>query len=566
MYFIYYRLVVFIFIFAVLAAGNVFAQTEVTPTVPGPADPARIEHEVPLSPELLNKKLAPSVTAPSNKLDVPEGAEKKYFLLKSLLIDGATAFSPEELSVPFANCIGQSVTLADVYAIAEAISARYVDAGYFLSRAVINDRNIKNGVVHIEVIEGYVKEVILTDDTQDNYVLRAYVDRIRREKPLTSVTLESNLLRMNDLPGQSFRAVLSALPGGEKGASSLTLIPQTTSVDASAGFDNSGSKFLGPHELNASVGGSIIPLNQTSFYGLTSTDPDQLNFASVHNSFVVMPDTILNIDAGVTRAHPVHTLEALDIDSLAINAGMNVKYQWMRQRHENLSTTLYFDTRQVTSDILGTPLTREQVRALRFGLSYDRVDDWLGSNIANIKISQGLNILGASQEGDINLSRAEATPDFTKVEISFARLQEITSDWSVLGKFSGQLASGPLYSSEEFGYGGEGFGRAFDSSELVGDHGFATGFEVRYGGIRSLKPVNFEPYAFFDYGSVFNDDFSQVKSDSAASAGIGMRFATEWGQSGNIGLAMPINHSVLAPLYGNDRYFPRFMMQFNQKF
>ncbi len=549
-----------------MAAGGAFAQTEVTPRVPGQADPSRIERIMPITQDELAKKPPPSVTAPTHKLDIPEGAEKKHFVLKKLILEGATAFPTEELSAPYADRIGQAVTLAEIYGMAEAITTRYKDSGYFMSRAIVGERSTKNGIAHIEIIEGYVKEVILSDESQDNYVLRAYVDRIQREKPLTSATLESNLLRLNDLPGQSFRAVLSALPEAGRGASSLTLIPQETSINASVGFDNSGSKFLGPHETNATLGGSVIPLNQTTFYGLTSVDANQLNYGSIHNYFTALPDTILNIDAGVTRAHPVHTLEPLDIDSLTISVGAGVRYQWIRQRHENLGTFMNFDARDVTSDVLGTPLTREQVRAIRFGVSYDRTDDWLGSNIANFKISQGLDVLGASQPGELNLSRGEATPDFTKAEISLARLQEITTDWSALIKFSGQLASGPLYSSEEFGYGGENFGRAFDSSELVGDHGYAGGLEVRYGGIRSLKPVNFEPYAFYDFGEVFNDDFSQVKSDSASSVGLGLRFATEWGQSGNIGLAVPINHSVLAPLYGNDRYFPRFMMQFNQKF
>lgn len=551
----------------IFGAGNAWAQNDVTPTVPGPADPSRIERSIPLSTDDIAKKAPPPIaTTPAPKNIVPSGTGEKKFFLKKVVFEGASAFTQDELREPFADRLGHTITLKEAYAMADAVSARYREAGYFLSRATVDTDTIKGDTVCICVREGYIKEVVLTDPSQNNYVVRSYIQRIKDERPLTSATLESALLRLNDLPGQSFRAVLSALPGAEDGASMLTLIPQPPSLDASVGFDNSGSRFLGPHEFNASVSGSIVPLNQTSFYGLTSSDTSTLNYGSIHNSFVALPDVMLNIDAGVTRAHPKYTLEPLDIDSLAINLSVGVKYQMIRQRQENLSLSMSIDGRDVTSDILGTPLTREQVRAMRFGFSYDRGDEWQGSNIVSLKLSQGLDALGASQAGELNLSRAEATPDFTKAEISMARLQEITGDWSALAKFAGQIASGPLYSSEEFGYGGEGYGRAFDSSELVGDHGFEAGLEIRYGGVRSLRPINLEPYAFIDYGAVFNDDISQVKSDSASSAGLGMRFATEWGQSGNIGFAMPINHPQLAPLYGNDRYFPRFMMQFNQKF
>lgn len=560
---------ILIFFFAGFSVGQAWAQTSDVsqPRVPGPADPSRIERNIPLSTDDISKKAPPPVkVTPAPKNNAPSGAEQKRFILNKVIFEGATAFTQEELREPFADRLGKTVTLKEAYAMADAVSARYREAGYFLSRATVDTDTIKGDTVCICVREGYIKEVVLTDPSSSNYVVRSYIQRIKDEKPLTSATLESALLRLNDLPGQSFRAVLSALPGAEDGASMLTLIPQDTSIDTSIGFDNSGSKFLGPHEANMSISGSVMPLNQTTFYGMTSVDPSMLNYGSIHNSFTALPDMILNLDAGVTRAHPVHTLEPLDIDSLALNVSVGVKYQWIRQRQENFALMMALDGRDVTSDILGTPLTREQVRALRLGFSYDLSDDWHGSNVMNFKLSQGLDWLGASQPGELNLSRGQATPDFTKAEISIARLQEITDDWSGLIKFSGQLASGPLYSSEEFGYGGEGFGRAFDSSELVGDHGFATGLEIRYGGVRSLRPVNLEPYAFIDYGAVFNDDVNQVKSDSASSAGLGMRFATEWGQSANIGFAMPINHSQLAPLYGNDRYFPRIMMQFNQKF
>ncbi len=561
----FYNFVLLIII--ILGAGDALAQSDVTPRVPGPADPSRIERNIPLSTDDIAKKIpAPITTPPAPKNNAPSGAEQKRFILNKVVFEGATAFTQDELGKPFADRLGKSVTLKEAYEMADAVSIRYREAGYFLSRATVDTDTIRGDTVCICVREGYIKEVVLTDPSESNYVVRSYIQRIKDEKPLTSATLESALLRLNDLPGQSFRAVLSALPGAEDGASMLTLIPQPTSLDASAGFDNSGSRFLGPHQFNAALSGSIVPLNQTSFYGLTSADTAMLNYGSIRNTFVALPDVMLNIDAGVTRAHPEHTLEPLDIDSLAINLSIGVKFQMIRQRQENLSLIMSMDGRDVTSDILGTPLTREQVRVMRFGALYDRTDDWQGSNVVSFKLSQGLDALGASQPGELNLSRGEATPDFTKAEISIARLQEITGDWSALAKFAGQIASGPLYSSEEFGYGGDGYGRAFDSSELVGDHGFETGLEIRYGGVRSLRPINLEPYAFFDYGAVFNDDIGQVKNDSASSAGLGMRFATEWGQSGNIGFAMPINHSQLAPLYGNDRYFPRIMMQFNQKF
>lgn len=170
----------------------------------------------------------------------------------------------------------------------------------------------------------------------------------------------------------------------------------------------------------------------------------------------------------------------------------------------------------------------------------------------NATLTQGLGILGASSDGARNLSRAEAQSDFTKLELSASRLQTLDDDWSALVQASGQIASGPLYASEEFGYGGQIYGRAYDSSEVVGDGGAEAAIELRYTGFRTMQPINVEPFVFYDYGFVTNEDAAQANFDSLSSAGGGVRFASIWGQAGMLAVAFPITRESNAPTYGLD--------------
>ena len=246
--------------------------------------------------------------------------------------------------------------------------------------------------------------------------------------------------------------------------------------------------------------------------------------------------------------------------------GASVGYQWIRQRQENLALKLTVDGRNSDTDLLSTPFTRDHVRAVRANAVYDVVDDWQGYNIANVTVSQGLDILGSSQKGDLNLSRAEAKPDFTKAEIALTRLQGISPDWSLLMAASGQVASGPLYSVEEFGYGGQAFGRAFDSSEITGDHGVNGSLELRYDGLKPWPSVTLQPYTFYDIGKVWNDDAGQAAQQSGSSAGIGLRTSSDIGLSGNVGLAWPLTRSIGTPIYGQGKDDPRIMLQVGQTF
>ena len=167
-------------------------------------------------------------------------------------------------------------------------------------------------------------------------------------------------------------------------------------------------------------------------------------------------------------------------------------------------------------------------------------------------VSRGLSGLGASSAGDLNLSRDGAKPDFTKAEISYSRLQGIFPEWSLLFSASAQKASGSLFSSEEFGYGGQSLGRAYDPSEISGDDGVASALELRYQGVPIWYNTSFQPYAFVDIGKVWNQNAGQEDTLTASSTGLGVRFQHASGFSGSLQLAIPLTKSIDAPLYGSN--------------
>lgn len=90
--------------------------------------------------------------------------------------------------------------------------------------------------------------------------------------------------------------------------------------------------------------------------------------------------------------------------------------------------------------------------------------------------------------------------------------------------------------------------------------------ELRYTGLRTLQPVNVEPYIYIDSGFVTNFDAGQTGRESLTSAGGGLRFASIWGQSGMVGLAFPLSRPVAAPIYGQTASSPRILAQVAQSF
>ncbi len=536
-------------------------------TIPNAADISRVKPEEKIPrPE----RAAPTtITVPAQKgaVDIPAAARSVKFHLQSITIIGASAYSQEELQDTYSDYLDKEITLDTIYMVAGAITERYRNAGYFLSRAFVPAQEIDQGKVTIQVVEGFVGTVDGAGELSSSYIIKDAIDELTRQRPLSSQQMERFLLLLNDLPGQTFGGTLSPLEGGQEGAVKLTLTATEAEGAGSISYDNYSSRFLGPNEITATYSKSFIPFHQTTVSALSDTARSKLRYGTLEHSVALLPDVRLNLTGGITQALPGYTLESSEIESLSKFASISLEYQALRQRQQNLSLKGTLDGRNVTSDILGAPLTRDYIRAFRATINYDVTDGWNGSNNANLIVSHGINWFSSSNPGDINISRAGALPDFNKAELSLSRLQVISRDWSAYIAGSGQWASGVLYSSEQFGYGGQGFGRAYDASDFTGDRGLKGAVEIRYNGFGSDNLVNVQPYGFYDIGKVWNDAVGQPPAESASSFGVGMRFNTVWKQSGNIGLAWPIDRNINTPIYsGGSTHGPRIILQISQQY
>ncbi|MEM6780566.1 MAG: ShlB/FhaC/HecB family hemolysin secretion/activation protein, partial [Pseudomonadota bacterium] len=193
----------------------------------------------------------------------------------------------------------------------------------------------------------------------------------------------------------------------------------------------------------------------------------------------------------------------------------------------------------------------DRIRALRAGARYDFLDTILGVavNAIDVEVSQGLGILGASEEGRANLTRAEGDPQFTKIEAEIQRLQRIDEDFNLLLIGRGQWSADPLLSSEEFSVGGIGLGRGYDPSEITGDDGIAAKAELQWNSpyATDLDYIDgYQVYSFFDVGTVWDQDptTNDQKRDSISSTGAGVRVNFTGQTQADLAVAFPLTRDV----------------------
>lgn len=535
-------------------------------SLPGPADVGRVESPARQQQLQSPRGEAKPATIPALPIVAPPAnADQLTFTFNNLELKGVKAISRYELFLLYRDHLGKTVSLKEIWDIAAKITAAYRERGYFLSRAYVPAQEIENGALTIQVIEGYVGEVAFDGDADKYATITALESVLLSERPTKAKSLESILLRLQDIPGYEFDFLLEAKSEGELGETRLVVRQNREKAVRTIELNNFGSRFLGPYQGIATWQQSFVPTHRTTFALLNTSDVDELRYGAVSHQWDFHLNWSADASLGYIKAQPGSKLESSDIDSRSLDISLGIAYQPIRQRRENLRLWARAEMRNTNSDVLdNAPLTRERLRALRVGLAYDTDDRWQGYNYVNAQLSKGIGGLGASDPNSAYLSRADANPSSTKANLSVSRFQHLATDWNLLGRVAGQWASSPLFSSEEFGLGGQEFGRAYDPSEFTGDHGVAGSVELRYDGFVPRMDIQVTPYAYYDLGKVWNIGTTQPDA-SAASAGVGLYFQHDKGVSGSLGVASPLTAKPGTPLYG-DNSGPRINMQMKYVF
>ena len=154
-----------------------------------------------------------------------------------------------------------------------------------------------------------------------------------------------------------------------------------------------------------------------------------------------------------------------------------------------------------------------------------------------------VDIFGASHGNDDLLSRYGASSNFTALNVWFTRYQTLTDAWSLKVAGAGQVASGPLFLSQQFYLGGAAFGRGYGAAEVSGDNGMAGSLELRFDQkLNSRYLTGYQLYGFVDSGVAWNAGFNYTDGISLISAGGGVRFFLPNNTQADLSVAVPLSY------------------------
>ena len=509
----------------------------------GAAQPGRIERDTRPLPEPVRRDSV-RIDAPRFAEQVPAGAQDVRFLLGEVQVSGNTALTTQALSSTWTPLIGKPISLAEAFGVAAAISARYREAGFILSQAIIPPQDIRTvgvGVLRIRVIEGFVDKVSFTGRAPAR--LQAYLAPVQSERPLRLGTLERALLLAGELPGVAAQANLRA--SATPNASDLEIVSSQKRTEFSLAAHNRSTPAQGRvrYEASAEVRGLLAEVDRHSLRWVTAGD-ERLNLLAYSADFFLGNQGLkLQFNASTSRSEPETDLAFSNIETRGRNVSVGLAYPLMRSRQTNLSLRGAVNAYHNTSDVAGSRATEDDIGVWRLGATTDVADGWGGISLLDVEWTRSLPSLGAGESTDtVNTGIPR---QFSKWSLYAARLQSLRGNWSALLAGTGQSSSHKLPTGEQLGLGGDTFLRAFDPSEVIGEKGAAAKFELRYdlGGARIASTL----YVYGDAGSVKRKQADGgYTSTSLTSAGLGVRVSGPWRTRGYLEVAKPGRKDVVS--------------------
>ena len=525
---------------------------------PAAIDPARVrERFVPsldedledLSSSSLKEKFTMVPKAPIIHSNETQEQGVKFKLVDVVIV-GSTVYRGGELTQYYKPYLGKEVYFQDLQKIAAAITVQYRKDGYVISQAIVPAQQVKDGVVKILVVEGYISGIYLEGDVSKvRSQINKFGKKIQQMRPLQIDQLERYLLLLNDISGLTVKTVLSPAMS-DMGAADLTFVAEQKRVSTNLAYDNRGSRYMGPSEI---IGGLIVndvamSADKMSMQTIVTPLHSELRYFHVGYNFPCWNDGLrVNVTGSFTETNPGFSIKILDLVGRSKNWTIEFEYPWLRTKTKNFWLYGKLDWLDSYTNFDSYTVFFDQIRSLRLGAFYDFIDRWKGANSIDLEISKGLT--RSPLEPYPDLSRYHGRTDYTKIGMKMSHYHPLLNNMIFLVAITGQYSfNNKLLSAEEFSFGGSQFGRAYDSSEISGDSGVAGKVELRFDTYPNLKFLQqIQYYTFYDLGAVWNvgeEAHIQGAKNSGSNLGFGLRTTVKECIYGSIEIVRPLTKKV----------------------
>lgn len=507
--------------------------------LPRPAVAQSPPQVLPPTREEVNPPVAPPNAAQNPMLQVEGGFERSpcaldnpqyrdiRFTVRGVQFDGLRGLTADQLSPSYSNLVGTNQPISLVCEIRDRAATILRNAGY-VAAVEIPQQRIVDGTVHFRVLLAHLSQVrVRGDATGAGQIIAGYLNQLTKQPVFNRFEAERYLLLASDLPGYKVRLMLRPA-GTEPGE----VIGDVT-VERSRGYADMNVQDWGSHELGpwgvlarAELYGLTGLADRTQFGIFSTADPQEEKTIQVGHDFRVGSQG-LSVGGMFTYSWAKPFISGSEFDARTLLATVQADYPFTRSISHTLRGIGGLDFINQDVRLESIDLSRDRLRVAFARLNFDATStdftrgrtpiepEWRFAS--SLELRKGLNIFGATDPcgpagmnclgaGRVPPSRLEGISTAAVVRgLLYGEYRPVPKLTFALG-VRGQYSWKPLLSFEQFSVGNYTVGRGYEPGTLLGDRGWGTQAEIRFGSTvpKSLGKAALEGYIFWDHARVSN--------------------------------------------------------------
>lgn len=492
---------------------------------------------------------APAAAAP---------AEDRFDLLE-LRVEGNSVLPATSIETAVYPHLGEQKTIRDVEAARTALEKAYHDNGFLTVFVDIPEQKVDGGTVRLRVNEGQVERLRVSDARYYTPSgIRAAVPALAEggvpyfpavQQQLAQAGAKADLqvtpvLRPGRTPGkvEVDLKVKDQLPlhGNVELNDRYSANTSRTRLNANVRYDNLWQR---GHSVSLGIQAAPQDLDESKVFSATYVMPvgrgDYLALYGVKSRSNIAAVGDINVigNGSIVGLRHISTLRARPGFFHTLTAGLDYK---------DFKETVKLGADQENTPISYLPLMLAYEATLQGAASNTVLGAGINFSLRGLA-DDSLDCKG-QQLNEFACKRYRAEANYATLRLDLKHTHTLPAAWSLYGRLSGQLASGPLISNEQFSAGGVDSVRGYIESTAMGDDGWIAGLELRAPPLAkrlSAKLNEFSLYSFAEGArlSLQHPLSGQTSRFDLLSAGVGLRFRGWDGVNGALDWAYPFEEA-----------------------
>lgn len=455
-------------------------------------------------------------------------------------VDGNSIIPAAEVERILTPFTGKGSDFGTLQQAVEALEDAYRSRGFHAVKVMLPEQELQGGVVKLTVLEVRIGTVSIEGNKHfDNSNIRNSVPQLKEGVVPDLDRISMNIRVANENPARKTQMVLQNGDNPETTNAQLKVADEKP-WKAGLTLDDTGSDQTGNLRLGFLLQHANL-FNRDHLLTLQyTTSPDHADKVNTYNAGYRIPlyslgDSIdfyggySDVDSGTVQSG----ILSLNVSGKGFFTGVRYNQNLVRSGSYEHRLIYGIDYRRFENNIdsAGTPLGTT-TESLPLSVGYSGTYAYGSDSELEFWTTLSQNIPAGDKGNTSSYSkqRLDARGDFTVLRGGGTLRATLPGDFQARFSFTGQAASVPLTSGEQFGAGGQSSLRGFAERELANDMGITTTLECYSPEL--MKPLGLESSqlrALLFYDTAYLDrkepQPGEETSIGAASTGVGLRFA-----------------------------------------